>query len=250
VLQETVFDHLRYVNLIHEQADASGRSAVGPATFFVSHCWNSPWESLVDALMVHAADQVSQGAVEPFYWVDIFAVQQHTGGLDAPAWQSSRSSTERSRAEGGDDLMGDDLTEDKGFKAVCSVTKKTVLHLEPWFAPEAISRVWCLFEIFTTLQVGGEVTVCLATKDARNFAATKAEGDGDVEALLEKAIDKIDARKAAATYAPDWNMNVKLIINAGQLDALNKAVQSQMRRWLTQDTSFDAGEWEQQGRQA
>ena len=61
--------------------------------------------------------------------------------------------------------MMQDRVEDKGFKACVSRTKKTVMHLEPWFAPESISRVWCLFEIFTTLQVGGEVTVCLSTKD-------------------------------------------------------------------------------------
>jgi len=38
------------------------------------------------------------------------------GSADAPDWQPSRSSTSQSMAEGADDLMGDDLTEDKGFQ--------------------------------------------------------------------------------------------------------------------------------------
>lgn len=115
-------------------------------------------------MLVHSAELVKQGQPEPYYWVDVFAVQQHTGAPDAPDWQPSKSSTELSRQQGADDMM-QDRVEDKGFKACVSRTKKTVMHLEPWFAPESISRVWCLFEIFTTLQVGGEVTVCLSTKD-------------------------------------------------------------------------------------
>jgi len=124
------------------------------------------------------------------------------------------------------------------------------VHLEPWYSPEAISRVWCLFEIFTTLQVGGQVTVCLATKDRRNFAATKASGDGKHEELLQRTIDTIDARKAAATYPPDWNLIVKLILDAGKLDQLNEAVQSQMRCWLESDTGFAAEAWTRQGQQS
>jgi len=129
------------------------------------------------------------------------------------------------------------------------------MHLEPWFAPESISRVWCLFEIFTTLEVGGEVTVSLSTKDMRNFEATKASasaGDIDadgVKALLEKTIATVDARKAAATCPGDWNTIVQLILNAGKLDDLNNAVQTQLQIWLDTENEFDADAWTRQGQQ-
>ena len=74
--------------------------------------------------------------------VDIFAVNQHMGSADAPAWQPSRESSSQSRAEVADDLMGADLHEDKGFKAVIAATRRTVVFLQPWYAPLAISRVW------------------------------------------------------------------------------------------------------------
>ena len=59
------------------------------------------------------------------------------GSADAPAWQSSRESSIQSRAEVADDLMGADLHEDKGFKAVISSTKRTVVFLQPWCVPPA-----------------------------------------------------------------------------------------------------------------
>jgi len=76
VLQETLATHSRYVSLIHQLSDEDGRPVVGRATFFVSHCWNSPWDSLVDALLVHAEEQRQLGFPdgEPYYWIDIFAV--------------------------------------------------------------------------------------------------------------------------------------------------------------------------------
>ena len=80
---------------------------------------------------------MAQGLPEPYYWIDIFAVQQHSGSGDAPQWQPSRSSTARSLDEARDDLMGDDLTQDKGFKAVISSTKRTVVFLQPWCVPPA-----------------------------------------------------------------------------------------------------------------
>ena len=41
-----------------------------------------------------------------------------------------------------------------------------------------------LFEIFTTLQSGGTVEVCLSTKDRRNFAFARDEHGSDFEAEL------------------------------------------------------------------
>ena len=79
--------------------------------------------------------------------IDIFAVNQHMGSADAPAWQSSRESSIQSRAEVADDLMGDDLHEDNGFKAVIATTRRTVVSLQPWYAPLAISCVWCLRDL-------------------------------------------------------------------------------------------------------
>ena len=49
VLSETRGDHSRYVKRLCGLADAGGRPLVGSATYFVSHCWDSPWDSLVGA---------------------------------------------------------------------------------------------------------------------------------------------------------------------------------------------------------
>ena len=44
-----------------------------------------------------------------------------------------------------------------------------------------------LFEIFTTLQIGGSVEVCLSTKDRRNFALARDEHGRDFQGALVRA---------------------------------------------------------------
>lgn len=42
---------------------------------------------------------------------------------------------------------------------------------------------------------------------------------------------------------------MKLILNAGVLDELNEAVQTQMRHWLDTQNEFDSEEWTRKGQQ-
>ena len=103
----------------------------------------------------------------------------------------------------------------------------------------------CLFEIFTTLSVGGTISVCLSTKDRRNFEKSR---DQELVADLTKRVEEIDARKARATYLPDWDAIMKTILEAGKLEELNRTVREQVRLWFERESSFDVAGWEQQGR--
>ena len=69
----------RYIEQPHwiDAKDEAGGPFVGVADFFVSHSWDSPWESVVDAVVEHS-DAVPEGVSKPFYWIDIFAVNQHS----------------------------------------------------------------------------------------------------------------------------------------------------------------------------
>ena len=51
---------------------------------------------------------------------------------------------------------------DVGFERVIRTCKKTLLVNEPWYSPRPPTRVWCLYESYTTLmQQGGELVVGL-----------------------------------------------------------------------------------------
>ena len=54
---------------------------MGGAVAFVSWNWDSEWELLLGALEGHTQQAVSGGAAAPRYWLDLFAVNQHTAAL-------------------------------------------------------------------------------------------------------------------------------------------------------------------------
>lgn len=98
-------------------------AAVGPATHFVSHSWANSWGNCVRALEGFAA-AAAEGGAPLFFWLDIFAVTQHAGPLQDAELR---------------------------FDAVIACTRRTVLVLDPWDAPRPLTRVWCLFELMTTI---------------------------------------------------------------------------------------------------
>ena len=87
--------------------------------------------------------------------------------------------------------------------------------------------------------------MCLSTKDRRNFEKSR---DQELVADLTKRVEEIDARKARATYLPDWDAIMKTILEAGKLEELNRTVREQVRLWFERESSFDVAGWEQQGR--
>ena len=137
---------IRYVELAQWfEGEDAGQPFVGTADYFVSHSWDSPWTAVVDAVCAHSAS-LPADAAKPFYWVDIFAINQHTPAttglgtcqgvghtcygcnaikVDLPAWETMQAS------------------HDVGFERVIRKTKKTLLVMEPWFRPRPPTRVWC-----------------------------------------------------------------------------------------------------------
>ena len=122
----------RYVELQHVRHGVdpeSGLSFVGPASYFVSYAWDTPWDSLVSALKAHstrvmaeAAAAVGRGSKEggsgggrpelhrsleyrhpPYYFLDIFGTAQH---LSAPPWVCAHGGV-RAGCRGCRDLAAD-----------------------------------------------------------------------------------------------------------------------------------------------
>jgi hypothetical protein len=286
----------RYVELPQwtRGMDAQGHPFVGVVDYFVSHSWETPWESLLLAVEAHSARQQAL----TYYWVDIFAVCQHTAlwpwtcqreptevlrkqlllldaatlGTRAAASDVTdaevRSSTDAATA---DELEGElkalaelvirkemnqpgciscpgcakvaedmhdwataDPANPKGFERVIRHAGKTLLVMEPWHSPRVPTRVWCLYESYTTLApndyyAGGTVEVALGRKQQDSARENLAMNFG----ALQAAIDGIDAAKAEATVEADRTQIFAAIENLpGGFDGLNAAIVTALRRWL------------------
>lgn len=124
-----------------------GARTVGLADAFVSWNWDSPWESVIGALGEHTRRVIEAGGDAPHYWLDLFAVNQHTA---LPPWSCDSGLGDKCpgcAAVGADMMSLDEMTagrRDKGFERVInsSTCKETLVLLEPWGDPRPTSRVW------------------------------------------------------------------------------------------------------------
>ncbi|KAK3234502.1 hypothetical protein CYMTET_55245 [Cymbomonas tetramitiformis] len=113
--------------------DESGRTFFGRATHFVSHAWHTEYSQTVDA---------STGALEPaedaaYLYLDIFVINQH-----CPPWHTP--------GVGPEEVLGRAIT----------AARAVLLVLTPWSAPVALTRVWCLYEITTTIHLSTPLQRC------------------------------------------------------------------------------------------
>ena len=122
IKRDTLERSCTYAELLLARHDASAapasRAPVGRANAFVSHAWSYRFVELVDALLTHF--EGTDGAGDAYLWLDIFVGSQHKAPNLPSRWW-----TETFRG------------------AVCAVGR-TVLVLQPWNAPEPLTRSWCL----------------------------------------------------------------------------------------------------------
>ena len=162
---------VRYIELrgVHDGRDAAtGRPYVGEAVHFFSYSWDSPWQDVVDALVAHTERAVAEGIPEPYYWIDVFAVNQH---LATPPWKCTSGLAECPGCAAVASDMHDWKTADpnhpKGFERVIACTRHTLVLMEPWDSPRPPTRVWCLFEQYTTIVKDGVLEVVLSPDAVR-----------------------------------------------------------------------------------
>lgn len=111
---------------------------VGVPAIFVSHAWSNPFGLVVAAVRKFVSDsekkqkqaRSGQATPTPFVWIDVFAVTQQSGKAQA------------------DDLR---LLEPTIARPDCT----TLVVLDSDHALP-LSRIWCIFEIFTTILNSGD----------------------------------------------------------------------------------------------
>lgn len=231
----------RYVELsgVGDGVDVvSGLPFVGPADFFFSYSWDSSWQAVVDALSQHSEQEEAAGRPPPFYWIDLFAVNQHWPAKDTATGICTCPSNCRGCAAMAEDLpdwQTIQVSHDRGFDRVIGFCRRTLALMEPWSNPRPISRVWCLFEDYTTLQQpGGTVNVVLPRQERRELQhALQHEF-----AAIDLMIGQVDARRAEATVETD-RLNILGAIERlpGGFDAFNEELRQSLRRLMAESAT-------------
>lgn len=188
-----------YCEFVDHLWDGEGRPAVGKAEYFVSHCWGDTFQKLMEQLLLFYRHKGTSGTV--YFWIDIFAINQHEGGISA------------------------DLAK---MHTVIQESSGVLLTLNPWTAPQTLSRVWCLWEILQALKNSKEVVPIMPASEEHQFLRCMRK---DRNRILE-VVEGIDAQNAKATFAADKDMIFDQIASTVGFDTMNSMLKVNLNLYL------------------
>jgi len=179
------------------------RNLVGRINTFVSHPWRADFQITVDAL-VEYEKSLPEDSEPQFYFVDYFAVNQHSPGKDL-----------RRLA----DLVG--------------LAKTLALMAKPWQNPEALTRLWCIFEIAHAVLKDTKIEIILAPNEIRMFQGTLRKNCSGAWELLAELFKNINSAEATATQKPDIEMIQQFIkTELGGFEKVDTMVADGLRSWF------------------
>jgi tetratricopeptide (TPR) repeat protein len=189
-------------------ADPETRHFVSKPTHFISHAWLYKILNVVGALETFTAAQPDD-TPEIYFWLDCFAIDEHKSQA-ATYTQQWWSST---------------------FKQAVQAVGHTLMLLSPWDAPEPLTRSWCLWELYCTIDTGCDFTVWLGPAER---TALEAALLSNFNAVLN-AFSSIDVANAKASKIEDQEMIMGSVSSLPRgSDWLNMKAMEAMR-----DCAFD-----------
>ena len=162
-----------YFAMLAHDGDAA---LVGRNDYFLSHTWSYRFHDVIRILENFEARLPVQSTPR-YYWFDIFVMNQH------------------STTEIGENLL-------QNLHRSIEAPGKLLLLVDSWRDPVPLARCWCLFEIYTAIQCGADIIMCLSRSEENSF--TGELDSNQVELALQ--LQAIDAEEAEATVESDKAM--------------------------------------------
>jgi tetratricopeptide (TPR) repeat protein len=177
-----------------------GEEGVGIANVFCSHAWRYKFLDVVDALKYHFRGNEHDIIV----WFDLFSNNQHIGPtLDFSWWTTT-------------------------FKSAIASFKRTVLILAPWENPIPLTRAWCLYEIFCTIETQSTFEIAMCEAEESSFIRTIVKDFDSISQMMAT----VDARKSTAWNIADKERIFEVVSSTVGFDAVNSSVFRLLRDWL------------------
>lgn len=141
-------------------------------------------------------------------WFDLFSNNQHDTGARPFEWWSTT------------------------FKSAIAQFGHTVLILSPWEDPVPLRRAWCLFEIYCTVETSATFEIAMCEADVAAFLQNvKRDAEG-----INQMISQIDTKKSEAWNPADRQSIFEVVEKTVGFNAVNSAVFTQLREWVTSVT--------------
>ena len=215
--------------LVH--AVEGGADAVGKATQMISYSWGYTVGDIVATLVEHCR-AAELDPKRTYIWICCMCVNQHRVKESQAAGEVV--STEAFMAE---------------FEPKVTEIGHVLAMMAPWDKPLYLSRIWCVFEMFTATKLGADkckVDIVMPPAEMKAFEADVVDGGGGIEAVF-KVFGATRIEDAEASVEADKTAILKQVAAGPGHQELNNGVNALLRRWV-----FDVihGLAERRGREA
>jgi len=185
-----------YCELLRSQ----NHPAVGTATVFISHAWKYYFLDVVDALVDFFKDDTNI-----FIWFDMFSNNQHKAvDFNFDWWCNT-------------------------FKSAIKQFGHTVMIISPWSDPVTLTRAWCLFEIYCTIDTKSKFDVAMSDAQQELFIKDMEVHGNDA---IDKMLSLIDAERSVCFHAEDKALIFDIVKKSIGFDGVNALVFNEMRSYL------------------
>eukprot|EP00797_Seminavis_robusta_P030892 Sro658_g182720.2 (502) ;mRNA; r:24350-25855 len=119
----------------------------------------------------------------------------------------------------------------KHFRACVLGIGKVVCMMEPWQSPKYLTRVWCVFEIFTAIDNDCQVFICMPPQEQQNMLQAVVYGEDT--ASLYTALSNTRVELADASVENDKRLILQVLENhEGGVETTNARVNIFLRQWF------------------
>lgn len=190
------------------------------AKHFVSHAWRYNFLIFLAAL----SNWTLQTGVDQdmtYFWVDAFIVNQHAANDFPMEWWSTR------------------------FAQAVSDIGSTILISVPWQDPLPLKRVWVIWEIFCSHQMGARFDIAMPEEAMSDFRKALINSFDTVQT----ALSKVDVGLSTAYHKTHQDMVHSAIEQTIGFTKLNEMVSLRMNRWLIEAASRELKLMKEQARE-
>lgn len=188
-----------------------GVDHVGPATHMLSYSWSYAIVDIVDTLW----DFCSQNELDPkrtYIWMDCLCINQHRVVAQKEA--------------GGTGL----LDFKKEFPSQLRNIGNMLAMMAPWKAPMYLTRIWCIFELWSAHNQGCRVSIVMPPREKESLKEDLF-GEGSGFQTFKKALAQTKVQNAKASFEKDQAAILKMIQRKPGYKVFNQHVNSLVRKW-------------------
>jgi len=203
-----------------------GPEAAGPATHMLSYTWGYAIGDVVGAL-VRYCEEHGLPLARTYVWICCLCVNQHRV---------------KEAVAAGETVPFEDFR--NAFESQVRGIGRVLALMAPWQSPQYITRVWCVFEVFTATQLGTEaceVSIIMPPAESDAFAADLANGGRGVSGIWD-ACRRLRVQDAEASVEEDKLRILALIEGGVGFASLNSSVRGFLQRWFIEAAVFHVTE--------